>query len=116
MRIPRVITLLGALALACSFLGCDLANSASSSCACSSGSVDNSFADGSHYCCPGSYPYYCSGDSKCYQTWEDAYYGNTCTLPQDRETCGGGSSSGGGGCSPNCASGTHQVGCSCVQD
>lgn len=83
-------------------------------CSCGPGETENSFANGSSYCCPKSYPYYCSGNGKCYQTWNDAYFGNTagCTLPQDRQTCGGSSDS--GTCAPNCAKGTHQVGCECV--
>ena len=56
-------------------------------CGCESGWVKNSFADGSAMCCPPDYPYYCDGTDKCYKTWEDAYYGNPCTLPQDREVC-----------------------------
>lgn len=35
-------------------------------------------------CCREDYPYYCDGTDKCYQTWEDAYYGNSCTLPTER--------------------------------
>jgi hypothetical protein len=85
-------------------------------CQCGAGQVENSFASGEVDCCPAGYPYYCTGTRHCYQTWSDAYYGNSagCVLPQDRQTCAGGDSSGGGSCTPDCAKGTHQVGCTCV--
>ncbi len=88
------------------------------SCQCGPGETANSFASGAVYCCRAGYPYYCTGTGKCYQTWDQAYYGNSagCTLPQDRETCPGTDNSSSSSCTPNCAKGTHQVGCQCVPD
>lgn len=59
---------------------------------CDAGQCANIFADGSVACCEDTHPYYCDGGDEgegspaegCYTTWEDAYYGNPCTLPADR--------------------------------
>lgn len=80
-----MIVTIGAFLLGCTGGGGSSSGGGSASQTCNHGEVLNYFASNipSAYC-PSKFPYYCNGTGKCYDTWEHAYYGNPCTLPQGR--------------------------------
>jgi hypothetical protein len=54
---------------------------------CETGFCLNSFASNiESVCCPADFRFYCNGTNACYATYEDAYFGRSCTLPAER-TC-----------------------------
>ncbi len=77
--------LLAASVFGCGGVGSSESGSSGTDC---DGCLNYFASDRASVCCPSDYPYYCTGNNKCYTTWNDAYFGNTvtCVLPQGR-TC-----------------------------